>query len=218
MSLKLYHHPLSSYCWKALIALYEGGVEFERVLVDLGDEASRAAFYKLWPIGKFPLLQDSATGMTLPESSIIIEYLQDNIAGFPALIPHDKQRALEARLKDRFFDLYVHTPMGLHTLDLLRPPEARDPPTIDAAKRMLNTAYEILDGQLAGKTWALGEVFSLPDCAAFPALYYANFYAPVADHPNLSAYLERFKTRASVARVLEEAAPYFHMFPGNRKD
>lgn len=219
MSLKLYYHPLSSYCWKALIALYEGDVHFEREIVNLGDEAERAAFLKLWPIGKFPLLTDSATGAVVPESSIIIEYLQDNAPGFPALIPQDKKLALEARLKDRFYDHYVHTPMNVFTQDRLRPKDARDFLGLAQAERMLRTAYAVANHEIAAKHWALGESFTIADCSAFPALYYADRYVPIGpEHPALAAYLARLHERPSVNRAFKEAAPFMHMFPGNSQD
>jgi len=58
----------------------------------------------------------------------------------------------------------------------------------------------------------------LADCAAAPALFYANTVIPFAEtHKNLAAYLDRLMARPSFARVLEEAQPYFHLFPMERK-
>ena len=73
MSLTLHFHPLSSYCHKALIALYENDTPFERRIINLIDPAEAAAFKSLWPCGQFPVLHDE--GRSSPESSIIIEYL-----------------------------------------------------------------------------------------------------------------------------------------------
>src|SRR5215475_8377555 len=75
MALKLYFHPLASFCHKALIALYENRVPFEPIIVDLGDEASRAAFRAVWPMAKMPVLRDEARNRTVAESTIIIEFL-----------------------------------------------------------------------------------------------------------------------------------------------
>ncbi|MBN9011883.1 MAG: glutathione S-transferase family protein, partial [Rhizobiales bacterium] len=75
MSLTLYMHPLSSYCHKAMIALYENATPFTAVSVNLGDPDERAMLLKLWGVGKFPVLQDDARGEVVPESSIIIDYL-----------------------------------------------------------------------------------------------------------------------------------------------
>ena len=111
MSLTLYHHPLSSYCWKPLIALYEAGIPFTPRLIDLGDAQDRDAIGALWPLGKFPVLHDAARGRTVPESSIVIEYLAEHFASAEPLLPADAAARLQVRLWDRVFDQYVQTPM-----------------------------------------------------------------------------------------------------------
>jgi len=204
-------HPLSSYCHKALIALYELEVPFEAALLNLGDEAERAAFLKLWPIGKMPVLEDKAAGLALPETSIIIEWLNHRFGG--RLIPKDPDKALEVRLQDRFFDLYVHTPMGVFTWDLLRPEGQRDPYGVGQARTTLLTAYDMIERRMEGRTWAAGDDFSMADCAAAPALFYAEGRVPFGKRPQLRAYLDRLKARPSYARALKEAEPYFHMVP-----
>src|SRR5215471_5309417 len=111
MSLTLHYHPLASFCWKALIALYENDIPFVPNMVDLGNAAERAALLKLWPIGKFPVLRDDARDRTVAESSIIIEYLDRHYPGPTRFIPASEELALQTRLRDRFYDLYVHLPM-----------------------------------------------------------------------------------------------------------
>lgn len=211
MALTLHMHPLSSYCHKVLIALYELDVPFEPAFLDLGNEAERAAFLKLWPIGKMPVLEDKAAGLVLPETSIIIDYVNDRFGG--KLIPGGAEDALEVRLQDRFFDLYVHTPMGVFTWDLLRPEGQRDPYGVNQAKTLLLTAYDMIEKRMADREWAAGGAFSMADCAAAPALFYAEGRVPFGDRPHLKAYLERLKARPSYARALKEAEPYFHMVP-----
>lgn len=214
MSLTLYYHPLSSFCWKALIALYENDVAFTPKLVNLGDPADRAAFLSLWPIGKFPVLRDDARDLTIPESSIIIEYLDRQFSGSTRLIPDDADLALQTRLRDRFYDLYVHLPMQAIVGDRLRPDGAQDPLGVSQAKARLKTSYAMIDAQMQSGGWAMGDAFTLADCAALPALFYADKVAPFGDGlPHVSAYLGRLKARPSVARVLTEAEPYFKMFP-----
>jgi glutathione S-transferase len=61
--------------------------------------------------------------------------------------------------------------------------------------------------------WATGETFTLADCAALPALFYADYAVKLDAWPALRAYLDRLKARPSVARVLAEAKPYFQYFP-----
>ncbi len=214
-SLKLYFHPLASFCQKALIAFYENDTPFEPQIVDLANEESRASFKKIWPIGKFPVLRDDVQDRTIPESSIIIEYLAQHYPGQTELVPADADLARQTRLRDRFYDLYVAEPMQKVVTDKLRPAGENDPYGVAQAKALLQTAYGMIDQDLAAKTWAMGEAFSMADCAAAPALFYANLVMPFGDpHPNAAAYLARLVDRPSFARVIKEAEPYFGLFPG----
>jgi len=214
MSLTLHYHPLASYCWKALIALYENDIPFTPKLVDLGNPAERAALLKLWPIGKFPVLRDDARDQAIPESSIIIEYLDRHYPGPTRLIPASDELALQARLLDRFYDLYVHLPMQKVIGDRLRPEGSKDPHGVGEARSQLRASYDMIEAQMAAKSWTLGEHFSIADCAALPALFYGNMVEPFAGgHSRLAAYFERLKARPSVARVMKEAEPYFAMVP-----
>ena len=214
MPLKLYYHPLASFCWKALIALYENATPFEPHVVDLGDPAANAAFKRIWPIGKFPVLRDDAKDRTIPESSIIIEYLAQHYPGGTQLIPADANLSREVRLQDRFYDLYVHQPMQKIVTDRLRPPGKNDPHGVEQARALLQTSLGMVEQDMAGKTWAVGGVFSMADCAAAPALFYADKVMPLsATHKVAEEYLQRLMQRPSMARVLEEAQPYFKMFP-----
>lgn len=220
MSLTLHYHPLSSFCWKALVGLYENGAQFTPNMVNLGDPAERAALLALWPIGRFPVLRDEKRGETVPESSIVIEYLDRHYPGTVRLVPDDPELALQTRLRDRFLDLYVHLPLQKIVGDRLRPADSKDPRGVAEARAQLRTSYAILDQQLildeqlAHGGWMMGDQVSLADCAAAPALFYGNKVEPIGEgHPHLAAYLERLKARPSFARVLKEAEPYFGMFP-----
>lgn len=215
MSLKLYLHPLASFCQKALIAFYENDTPFEPFIVDLGNETARAQFTQIWPIGKFPVLRDEARDRTIPESTIIIEYLAQHYPGKVQLLPKDADLAWETRFRDRFFDLYVHEPMQKIVTDKLRPPGKNDPHGVEQARALLLTAYGMIDQEMRTKTWAMGDAFSMADCAAAPAMFYANLVMPVsAAHRNAAAYLSRLMGRPSFARVVREAQPYFASFPG----
>ena len=211
MALVLHAHPLSSYCHKVLIALYELAVPFELAFLDLGDEAERRAFHALWPIGKMPVLEDNASGLVLPEASIIVEWLNTRVGG--SLVPASSAAALEVRLWDRIFDLHVHTPMQAFAAHLLRPEELRDPLAVATATERLTIAYDLLESRMTGREWAAGDDFSLADCAAAPALFYARQRVPFGGRTALAAYLHRLESGPSYARVLREAGPYFHMEP-----
>jgi glutathione S-transferase len=214
MSLRLYHHPLSSFCQKVLIALYENDTAFEPLVVDLMDEQASAAFKRIWPIGEFPVLHDTGKDRVVPESSIIIEHLALHHPGRTALVPADPDLALETRRRDRFFDLHVQVPMQKIVFDRLRPADAKDPMGVEHARTKLETALLMLDADMATRTWATGNDFSMADCAAAPALHYANLVAPFGDrHKSTAAYYARLLERPSFARVMREAEPYRHLFP-----
>ncbi len=215
MSLTLHYHPLSSFCWKALIGLYENATPFTPLIVDLGDEASRAAFLAVWPIGKFPVLRDDARGQTVPETSVILDYLDAHYPGPVRFTPANPPAAWRTRLWDRFFDLYVQIPMQKIVGDRIRPSDAdRDPFGVAQARAQLVTSYGVLEAELAGRTWMSGEDFGLADCAALPALFYGDKVQPLGEaYPAVGAYLERLKARPSVARTLAEAEPYLKFFP-----
>jgi glutathione S-transferase len=213
--IKLYYHPLSSFCWKALIGLYENGTAFEPVMVNLGDAADREAFYKIWSIGKFPVIRDEARGATVPESTILLDYMDQHYPGPARLIPADPDAALQTRLADRVFDLHLHEHMQGIVGDRLRPADAKDPFGVAQSKAKLAQGYAEVEHMLDGKDWLSGGGFGLAECAALPALYYGDKAVPIekATHPRLRAYFERLLARPSVQRVLKEAEPYFHMFP-----
>jgi glutathione S-transferase len=212
MSLILHEHPFASYCWKALIALYERDVLFEPHFV--GGPEDRAELAALWPLASIPVLADSV-GPTLPESTAIIEYL-DRHGSAPPLIPTDPGAALQARLWDRIMDGQVMTPMQKIVADALRPEGTEDPHGVAEARSQLDAAYALLDDHLAGENvWLAGPNFTLADCAAAPALFYARV-AHRWDEADLSAltrYFAALMDRPSVARVVDEAREFRPLFP-----
>lgn len=210
MTLELFAHPFSSYCQKALIAFYENGIPFTyRMMEDagVGDELA-----SLWPIKKFPILRDD--GRVILEASIIIEHLHVRHPGPVRLIPDDPDQAVEVRMLDRFFDNYVMTPQGKFVFDALRPPEARDPHGVEEARKMLDTSYAWLDQRMNGRTWAVGETFTLADCAAAPSLFYADWTHRIPErYVHLAAFRARLLQRPSFARAVDEARRFRHYFP-----
>ena len=214
MSLKLHFHPFASFCQKVLVALYENDTPFAPHIVDLADESSIAEFKKIWPIGKFPVLRDDMKDRTIPESSIIIEYLDLHYPGKTQLVPTDADLAWQTRLRDRFYDLYVNVPMQKIVTDRLRPAGSNDPHGVEQARTLLQTAYRLIDQQMEATMWAMGDAFTMADCAAAPALFYANEVMPFGGtHKNAAGYLARLMARPSFARVIEEARPYRALFP-----
>jgi glutathione S-transferase len=217
-ALKLYFHPLASFCHKALIAFYENGIPFEPVIVDLLDERSSAAFRAVWPMAKMPVLRDDARDCTVAESTVIVEYLEAYYPGATRFLPADPDRAWQTRMWDRFYDHYVQEPMQKIVTDRLRPADNNDAYGVEQAKAQLHQAYAVIEREVTAKTWMMGDVFTLADCAAAPALFYANTVVPFGEpQSKLTAYLDRLMARPSFARVLEEAKPYFTLFPMEKK-
>jgi glutathione S-transferase len=203
LMLELYLHPLASYCWKVLLALYEADIAFTPRVIDLADPAQRADLVALWPFARFPVLRDHARDEMVPESSIIIEYLARHYPSAAHLVPDD----LDVRARDRFFDNYVMDPMGRIVREMLKP---TDPDVTTSAKQTIATAYEIVD-KLPERT-----DFTLADCAAAPSLFYADQLVPI-EQPRVRAYLDRLLARPSMIRVRREAEPYWHNFPGAKR-
>lgn len=212
--LVLHGHPLSTFCMKVTMALYETGTPFENALLDLGNSAAREQFFALWPLGQMPVLRDEARGETVPETSAILEYLSLYYPGKVELVPRSPDLAWRARLAERIFDLHVQVPMQKVVGDRIRPAGGKDPFGVNEARDRLARTLDFVDGQMAERAWALGETFSIADCAAAPALFYADKVLPfAATHPNAFAYFERLKGRASFARSLKDAEPFLNMFP-----
>ena len=214
---KLYGHPFSAYCQKAMIAFAERGFDFELRMLAFDDAAAGAEFAALWPIRRMPILVDG--DRTLMEATIIVEHA-DLAAGDGArLVPADAREALDTRMMDRIFDNYVMTPMQKIVLDRLRPPGETDPAGVAAARAQIRTAYDVIENGMASRQWACGDAFTMADCAAAPALFYANKVEGLqARHDTVKTYLERLKARPSFARVLREAEPYFKFFPARDGD
>lgn len=213
MSLTLYIHPLASFCHKVLIGLHENATPFESRIVDFSDPGSAASLLEKWPVGKIPVLHDSAGDRVLPETSIIIEYLQAHYPGPVRLLPEDPDHLLEVRLWDRFYDLYVSVPMQKIVTDRIRPAGTGDPYGVAEARTTLDQAYRMIEAHMPGKRWATGNSFTMADCAALPALFFATIVHPLPDGHPAAAYLERLLARPSVERVIAEARPYFKFFP-----
>jgi glutathione S-transferase len=206
--LELFGHPFSSYTWKALIALYEAGTPFEfRNIAGNEYPENEAAFLAHWPVGKFPLLVDD--GVPIMESSIIVEHVA------PALVPSDRDAEPEVRMLDRIFDNHVMTPVQAIVAEHLPfITEVPDENRKARARAALDKVYPWLDARLSGRQWAAGNSFTLADCSGAPALFYADWVQPIPQELNvLKEYRARVLARPSVARVVDEARPYRHLFP-----
>ncbi len=216
--LKLYAHPFSSYSWKVLIALYERKIAFEYHVLDPDHPDNFSTLRRHWPIGKFPLLVES--GRPVLESSIIIETLDDDRFGDgPKLIPADAAAALNVRFMDRVFDNYVMSRMQAVVEEYIFHRDVLDTDRIARVTAALDTVYDWLEERLPEEGWAVGEGFTMADCAAAPSLFYADWVHEIgAGRPRLHAYRARLLARPSVRRCVEDARPYRGYFPPGAPD
>jgi glutathione S-transferase len=207
--LTLYGHPISSYTWKVLAALYENDTPFAFVTVD---QNTYADFIAKWPMGKFPILLDR--GRMITETSVIVEYLDAYYPGRTRLVPKDFDTALEVRRWDRVFD-HLNTTMSKIVVDNIRPEGQRDPYGVEEAKRIIGGIYTVIETQLGDRGFIVGDALTLADCSAAPSLWYAARNAPLdGAFPRIAAYLERLKAWPAFARAVKESEPLFHMYPG----
>jgi len=208
-AMKLYSHPFSSYSQKVLIALYENDIPFE--YRNLEEASANVELASLWPLKRFPVLADR--GRTILETSTIIEYLQIHYPGAVRLIP-EGDAGIEVRMLDRVFDNYVMTPMQKIVLNQLRPETDRDAYGVNEARLLLDSIYGWLDERLEGRPWAAGDAFTLADCAAGPALFYADWAHEIPSaRANLRAYRARLLARPSIVRAVDEGRRYRRHFP-----
>ena len=210
--IQFFGHPFSSYCWKVLIALDETATPFEWRMLDGDHPDNLAEFARLWPLGKFPLIVDDDA--VVGESSAIIEYLDAFHPGLAPLIPTDPRQAVYARMMDRVFDNFVMNAMQVPVADKLRPDGQGDAYGVARARAALHASYRWLDTALPDADWAVGDVFTIADCAAAPALFYADWVEGIPpDCARLSSYRARLLARPSVARVVDAARPFRAFFP-----
>ena len=211
MTLTLFAHPFSSYCWKVLIPLYADSTAFDYRNVDPAFPGVMDELKQLWPIGKFPLLVDD--GEVIAETSSIIEHLQACHRGPNTWIP-DGADGRRVRFLDRFFDHYVMNAAQPSVNHALRPEGQGDAFGAEQGLLLLRTAYDWLEANLPDSEWAVGDSFTLADCAAAPSLFYADWIEPIGDQrPRLAAYRARLLAHPPVACAVEEARPYRHYFP-----
>lgn len=212
---ELFGHPFSSYTWKAEIALQEKGADYAFRMLGPDHPENMDRLRTLSPLSKFPVLVDG--DQVVFETSIIVEHVDRAYPRARRLIP--EAHALEVRVLDRVFDNYVMDPMQRVVGDYLRPEADRHPPTVAEAEAGLDRIYDWLDARMAGRTWAVGDDFTLADCAGAPSLFYADWIRPIGDdRPALAAYRARLLARPSVARSVEAARPWRPHFPPGAPD
>jgi glutathione S-transferase len=197
--LTLYEHPFALFCQKVLVALNELDAAYD-VLEEQRD-FDRAELAELWPPASIPVLRDG--DQVIGETSIIIEH----VAG-ARLVP-----SLEARLWDRICDQYVADPVQTIVADALAP--RSDDDVVQRARDRMGMAYGMLETQLGVHEFLAGDAFTIADCAAAPALFYALAVHPwtEGENPQLTRYYRGLARRPSFAKVIADARPYRELFP-----
>ena len=211
MNVTLHYAIPSTYSQKAILAFYEKGVDFTPAQVNLFDPAGHAAYKKLYPLGKIPLL--TGDDLFIPESTIIIEYLENEYPTSGAkLIPDDKTAARRVRFKDRVFDLYVNEMVSSIFFDSLKPAEKQNPEAVAKAHETLDISFNFMEDSLKNNVFTCGSEISMADCALFPPLFYAQRLHPFKDRKSISAYFDRMMQRKSVQRLMVELLPALEKF------
>ena len=204
--MKLYYHPLSTYSQKVMIAFNEKGLSYEPCLVTLMTPEGRTAYEQVNPLGKIPFLKPSEDWQ-VPESTSIVEYLEDKFPNTPRLIPAaGGDAARQVRFLDRMADFYYNEPV-VELLFQQRGFRAKDEDKAARARKYIALTYPHWDKRLASQPWMCGERFSLADCSAIPAMFYAQMVAPFDAFPNVVAYWRRAQQRPSYAKVKAEFDP-----------
>jgi glutathione S-transferase len=210
--LALYGHPFSSYTQKVLVALYENGTPFDFRCIGPDTPEHTAEWARRWPLLKFPLLVDGERQFV--ETTIILEYLELAHPGPFRLLPKLPLAALDVRFLDRFFDLHVMNVMQHAVNGALSGDATKRRDGVALAQEGLERAYAWLEQHLTGKVWAAGSDFTMADCAAAPALFYADWVHRIPEAcPALRAYRARLLARPSFARAVDEARYFRHHFP-----
>jgi glutathione S-transferase len=211
VSLTLYAHPFSSYCWKVQIALDADATPHQYRNVDHADPSAMEELKALWPFAKFPVLVDDER--MIVETTCIIEHLQAHHPGSNVWIP-EGEVGRRARFLDRFFDLHVQTNFFPAVANAFRPADAQDPHGEKAGRANLQIAYDWLETNLPDSEWAVGDRFTLADCSAAPALFYADWVDEIGEQrPRLKAYRARLLAHPAVAKSVDGGRPYRHYFP-----
>jgi glutathione S-transferase len=181
--LTLYDADRCPYCARVRIVLAEKGVPYDTVVVDLEDRP--AWIYEKNPLGKVPVLEES--DFVLPESAVIMEYLEERYPE-PPLWPADPAERAAGRLLVERFD------------QLSRPYYALRRGEEDARAR-LDAELTLLDSLLDGRSFLTGREFGLADAAYLPWILRAETMLGVDldTHPALADWVERSRDRPSVA-------------------
>jgi glutathione S-transferase len=194
-ALKLISHKLCPYVQRAVIALNEKGVAFERVDIDLADKPDW--FLRISPLGKVPVLTvATANGeVALFESNVICEYIEETEAG-PKLHPRDPLARAEHRAWMEFGSAILSDLWGLET--------TTDPATFETKRVAIASKFARVEAALGEGPFFAGESFTLVDAVFAPIFRYFDVFdelvelAIFRDTPKVSKWRTGLAGRPSV--------------------
>jgi glutathione S-transferase len=199
MKLTLISHGLCPYVQRAVIALKEKGVSYERIDIDLSNKPDW--FLAISPLGKTPVLL--ADKQPIFESAVICEYLEDTQA--PALHPAAPLGRATHRAWIEFASATLNAIWNFYT--------AKDVQAYDAAAEVLKERFAQLEKVLGDGPWFGGTSFSLVDAALAPVFRYFDVFDPVsgadlfADTPKVRAWRRALAGRTSVREAVSADYP-----------
>ncbi len=203
--MKLYSANLSPFSSRVRLAIYAKGLP---VAIEPAFAGPKSADYlALNPMGKAPCLVTDS-GEAIPESAVILEYLEEAYPE-PALLPRSPEQRARARLLGRINELYVEAAAG--PLFRQMDPASRDQAAVDAAMSKMGEGLGWLEHYLGEGPFAIGDGFSLADCMLAPNQFYLGVMAQVFGRPDLitaraklARYREQLATHPAVAKVWGE--------------
>jgi len=197
--LKLISHKLCPYVQRAVIALTEKGVPFERLDIDLDNKPDW--FLKISPLGKTPVLLVGDTAIF--ESAVILEYLEETQP--KQLHPKDALARAEHRAWIEFNSAVLGDIWGLEV--------ATDEATFTAKAKQLQGRLALLEKRLVGTPWFDGETFSLVDAVFGPAFRYFDVIDEVGDFgifantPKIVQWRKNLRQRPSIQNAVSADYP-----------
>ena len=204
---KLYQHILSPVCRKVRIALAEKGLQCDLVSEDLGSK--RQSFLEINPSGDIPVLIET-DGKTIPEHSVICEYLEEAYPE-PSLLGTEIWQRVEIRRLTRWFDekFAREVTSGLlieKVIKSLRCAGAPNSVTIRSSKAFLREHLQYLEWLIVRRKWLAGEIFSYADIAAAAELSVIDYLGDVPwdKFPDAKDWYMRIKSRPSFRNLLQD--------------
>ncbi len=197
--LKLISHKLCPYVQRAVIALSEKGVAFERIDIDLANKPDW--FLAISPLGKTPVLQ--VGDVPIFESAVILEYLEET--QLSPLHPADPLRRAEHRAWIEFGSAVLNDIAGFYA--------AADEATFKTKIAQLEQRFARLETRLAASPWFDGDSFSLVDAVFGPVMRYFDVFDDIADFgilagkPKLQRWRKNLAARPSVRTAVSAEYP-----------